>query len=415
MKEKVDNTDNPERDHENTTLGNSDESSTEQHDAEKPIDQSDDEEKGKEDIARRSTRPDVFFSFGPNRSYFIYTNPRSQYWGNTAVVKAIPDTWHSLYAASIAPEGDLLIACQDEHLSPAWTWINAPEQVIATSAAEQWMKHRTVYKQLFDKIASSDAGSLETLRNISVTIGPKGSYFAKSSSGTLQHNLPADLASEIQTKKTANPPIEPTQVALGIAGTWIALWSDTSCTYNVGTYARLEENLRDTTMGPVVFAALSAHDAEHFFLVYGNGTIGYCVPATDSDYICHATNAYMQSRARQDGTTFQFKQWHSKSTTQMTISPATKFDYPAYLGKAEAAPRAWSQMVQSRLSSIETGTMRRLEMYKLGRRENMVAMGSAAVSTAAVCRALRFSGSATLVAAGAAAGGTGALCLWLQK
>ncbi|KAF2494163.1 hypothetical protein BU16DRAFT_66733 [Lophium mytilinum] len=128
MAEKVDKTAELGRDHENTTPGESDESSHEQDGAEKPSDQSHNKEEVEGDIKHNSTRGNVLFAFGPNRSYFIYTNPRWQYSGPGAVVKAVPDTILPPYAVSITPEGDLFLAYKDEHLSPAWTWINAPDQ-----------------------------------------------------------------------------------------------------------------------------------------------------------------------------------------------------------------------------------------------------------------------------------------------
>lgn len=65
-----------EQNHQDTPPGSSVESGTEQDDAQKPVNPSEDEENTKGRVEYSSTRGDVLFTFGPNRSYFLYANPR---------------------------------------------------------------------------------------------------------------------------------------------------------------------------------------------------------------------------------------------------------------------------------------------------------------------------------------------------
>lgn len=65
---------------------------------------------------------------------------------------------------------------------------------------------------------------------------------------------------EITTKSALDPSIEFMQVALGISGAWIALWSDKPCTWNLGgNYGKKVKPLTVTENGGIEFVALNAY------------------------------------------------------------------------------------------------------------------------------------------------------------
>lgn len=84
-----------------------------------------------------------------------------------------------------------------------------------------------------------------------VTFGPSLSFFAKSPSGIIWHNLPAGLEEQINLKKAKDPACTPSHVSLGISGAWAAIWPDGTDSWNFqGQYidlaAQLSEKSRET-------------------------------------------------------------------------------------------------------------------------------------------------------------------------
>ena len=76
MDKKEDIPEDPGQKHQDTPPRSSVALRNERDGAQKPLDQSEDEEKTKGRVEDNSTRGDVLFTFGPNQSYFLYTNPR---------------------------------------------------------------------------------------------------------------------------------------------------------------------------------------------------------------------------------------------------------------------------------------------------------------------------------------------------
>jgi len=217
--------------------------------------------------------------------------------------------------------------------------------------------------------------------------------------------LPKDLAEKIRAKDAYAK-----QVALGHGGAWVALFSDKTWSWNLaGNYVSLGDELAKEDGDDITFVALDPNRPGYYFLARNSGLISYSFtgPPSNADNVQNSVIAYMQKRAREDGTTFKFPHSNGNIRRYITISPTTTHDKPGLLNPV--AP-------YFQIRSLEGMRSYALKTYPLTRRENMVAMGGAAAfSTAAVCRTLHMSMRATMLAAGVAAGSTGAICSFIQR
>lgn len=125
-----------------------------------------------------------------------------------------------------------------------------------------------MYNWLLERI-DSDPVKVE---KASVSIGPKGGYFARVGSSHISYALPADLETSI--KESDSPPAT---VALGIKGAWVAIFEDGSREWNLrDAYSDLANGgkLVDKTNRPV-FVALNPYRENSYFMVSENGQCSY--------------------------------------------------------------------------------------------------------------------------------------------
>ena len=163
------------------------------------------------------------------------------------------------------------------------------------------METREAYRKLHDWLDSKQ------LKDTSVSIGPKGSYFARCGSSWISHGLPKDLQKKLDRNKDDFTPIH---VALGLHGSWIVLWSDGDLSWNLrSSYPGLAggESLKGG-VGQVTFVALNPYDEDNYFIMGDNG----CHLNVDMDTIGHCGDLqkmmddYWQMKAKRDGTTYNY-------------------------------------------------------------------------------------------------------------
>ncbi|KAJ4290523.1 hypothetical protein N0V90_010740 [Kalmusia sp. IMI 367209] len=181
------------------------------------------------------------------------------------------------------------------------------------------VKSREAYKKLHSWLDSKQ------LRDTCLSIGPKGSYFARCGSSWIAHALPKDLMDVLEREgdRTERSPIT---VALGIYGSWIVLWSDGETSYNLRhAYPSLASgDLLNGKTGQVVFVALNPYQEDRFFVTMENGTCSYktSLPTKEDSKILHEiTDNYMRMRAKREGETFSHSYQIDNQARNVTIKP----------------------------------------------------------------------------------------------
>jgi hypothetical protein len=180
------------------------------------------------------------------------------------------------------------------------------------------VKARDAYKYLHDWV---DAKELD---DTSVSIGPKGSYFARCGSKWISHGLPKDLMTKLDRNKDQFTPIH---IALGLHGSWIVLWSDGDLSYNLrNSYPLLgESKALSGAVGQVVFVALNPYEEDMYFVA---GTDGVCInvslaSSSECEELQNMTDNYMRKWAKRENATFNYPVKINGMTQNVYVTPTT--------------------------------------------------------------------------------------------
>jgi hypothetical protein len=262
-----------------------------------------------------------------------------------------------------------------------------------------------------------------SLQQSSLTFGPGGSFFARVNYITYYAFLPSSLKSQIESRKRAAEETESTrvfalQVALGVGGTWVALWSDKSYSWDLGNqYDELHQKLNAVTeeRDKPVFVALSPYKSDDYFVVDRDGLIGYRVSNLDqSSSACldNMTNRYMQLRARKDGIMYKNRFTVRNVMKSYVIGPETNF--PTELSEMKKhkniADTSQESIMQSFLNN-RAETWRRIQLANM-RRRDLMPIATAGLMTATACSYAGLPKRITISATVGAVAGT-STCCWL--
>jgi hypothetical protein len=164
-----------------------------------------------------------------------------------------------------------------------------------------------VDQRLWTRIWNKNTASLEDLRHINLTLGPGGSYFTTTKDGPVYRDIPTKLHEQIETAKDRRP----RQVALGRHESFVCLWDDDTISYSVNlAYSGLAQKLQDymdSNGKPPAFVALNPYDTDSWFLADASGQCAWSLHGMTKsaiDSIRDTALAYLQRRAREDGTSF---------------------------------------------------------------------------------------------------------------
>ncbi|KAJ7619350.1 hypothetical protein FB45DRAFT_1033213 [Roridomyces roridus] len=118
--------------------------------------------------------------------------------------------------------------------------------------------------------------------------GPNSSYFTISPSGFSWQHLPADLETSITSRLRKG---FPTCVALGVHGSFVALFGDGTITFEVATHypavdALIRNSAENTRRRGIAFLSLSPHAGGLYYVAYGDGSASWSLP---SDWIQDVT------------------------------------------------------------------------------------------------------------------------------
>lgn len=187
---------------------------------------------------------------------------------------------------------------------------------------------REAYASLYTWLSDQTQKDVEKVRDVHVSIGPKGSYFSRCGTNWISHRLPKDLQAtlEEEKEKEGGDVRSPVVVTLGIKGSWIVLWSDGTRDWNLRTsYPILaKSNVLGGKAGQVVFAALNPYEEDRYLVVTEQGACNYraALASKKETMLLHEiTDEYMRMRAKQDGTTFSHPFVRDGFSTQIKITP----------------------------------------------------------------------------------------------
>jgi hypothetical protein len=223
------------------------------------------------------------------------------------------------------------------------------------------------------------------LKRISLTIGPKGSYFARLGTSHISHALPKDLQKAIEESESY-----PVTIALGIRSSWVAIWADGSRTWNLRhAYPSLASNdLLTESVHKAVFVALNPFCEDRWFVVNNNGSVSYSATFSDSaetQKVYSMTNTYMRWRAKRDNSTLKYMWMRNGLPREVIITPNS--------GAEETRADALLALVRG-----STGVVKHKDLTFVG----AVAGGAGVVAKVAGLPALRAVGVATWTGIGAA-------------
>ncbi|KAF8215526.1 hypothetical protein K438DRAFT_1748462 [Mycena galopus ATCC 62051] len=200
------------------------------------------------------------FSFGPNESYFC-----NGVQGVAYSDQGLPQEVSSILTnANIGSPQDVAFAVEQGSYLMCWSAKDGKDYKTAgeiTSGSN--------YARLVRFV--NDAKPTRT------TFGPGFSYFSISTSGYSWQNIPPALEDDIHSRIKIR---QPTCVALGINGAYVAIYNDGTVSFNLhGQYLNAEETIRNSpNRGGLVYIALSPFRAGLFYAVYGDGGAPFYLP-----------------------------------------------------------------------------------------------------------------------------------------
>ncbi|KAJ7264077.1 hypothetical protein B0H12DRAFT_273111 [Mycena haematopus] len=179
-----------------------------------------------------------------------------------------------------------------------------------------WHSNQTALSNLTTWMSSHIITDSE-MQNAYVVFGPQYSYVAKSGNDIIWHNLPSDLETMIQSKRSTDPFCTPTQITLGWRGAWAAIWPDGTNGMNLlGHYPVLEESPKRFGQ-PLSFITLNAFQPNQFICYFGE--TGLCNNASTS--LLEMLHVYQQQRANLANIPIEMKQMTATTLKTWRIDP----------------------------------------------------------------------------------------------
>ncbi|KAL9064741.1 MAG: hypothetical protein Q9161_008670 [Pseudevernia consocians] len=241
---------------------------------------------------------DIIFCFGFEGDFYFHSPERQL--SSTIWTRALKD-----FAEITDVNRPLCVA-----LAPSLDWffgyqsINGQQRWIRRREKAPGLKHGHFYKswsarqEAYDNLESwlrLHASKHWDMSQTKVFLGPNGSYFAVSpAGGAVWASIPARLEALIDLNQ---PGRTPTLVALGVKGTWFALWQDGSSSCNLDSeYQKLEDLLRRHGKSGVKKIALSPGESDQFAVSFRDGSFHVRGPVSEANL--RQLNTIMISAAR---------------------------------------------------------------------------------------------------------------------
>ncbi|KAF7326969.1 hypothetical protein MVEN_02591100 [Mycena venus] len=214
---------------------------------------------------------DCHFSFGPNGAFFAKSDSIWAWSDNNT----LPEPLRLILEDPNHPQAnkfpyDVAFPMEPGRFSMSWKTV----------------KGEDYYEELF--LGPSYTKLAEYMRNIAqngehctrTVFGPNASYFTISPSGFSWQNLPPVLESDILGRMKKGLP---TNVALGVHGSFVVLYSDGNVTFDVATHypavdAMIRNSAENARRKGIAFLALSPHAAGQYYVAYGDASASWNIP-----------------------------------------------------------------------------------------------------------------------------------------
>ncbi|KAH7072586.1 hypothetical protein FB567DRAFT_597970 [Paraphoma chrysanthemicola] len=293
--------------------------------------------------AYKLPKSDVHFAFGPQNWYWGRLGARWRFVRSNASDWSTFGVNEPYWVAFKHDTGVFMGGCdEDGDAKMTHTWNDG--YTVKAGDVDSFVESRDAYIKLYHWLAEHVQKDVEKVRDVSISIGPKGSYFARCGTSHIAHALPKDLQKAID--ESESPPVS---VALGIKGAWILLKADGTRDWNLRhaypTLASTDNLTNDSNK--VVFAALTPYVEDGCFLVAEDGccTLNNSFSdATEGKEFYRMVDSYMRMRARRDGSTFSHPAVINGVQRQVKITPSS--------GLQETRMDAWVAMLRARHQSI---------------------------------------------------------------
>ncbi|KAF7373441.1 hypothetical protein MSAN_00553800 [Mycena sanguinolenta] len=211
------------------------------------------------------------FSFGPNGAFFVQSDSMWAWSDNNT----LPEPLRLILEDPNHPQANKFPYDVAFPMEPG-TWC----------MSWRTMKGEDYYEELF--LGPKYTKLAEFMRNIAqngehctrTVFGPNASYFTISPSGYSWQHLPPALENDIvgRIKKGT-----PTAVALGVHGSFVALYSNGDATFDVAqNYPAVDALIRNsaevTRRKGIAFVALSPYAAGQYYVAYGDSSASWNIP-----------------------------------------------------------------------------------------------------------------------------------------
>ena len=251
---------------------------------------------------RRWRSQDIIFAFGPDNSFFVSIAPGQYRWSLRPQIANVlrRQSINRTAALVLTPHGDCIAVYeQDEDGSMPVQNISS-DMMIPAAELTAWAEARKQYDRLYDFLRKTN--DTNEKRMVSFCVGPKASWFARRGEEVAYHDIPDGLVKKIRERRTEG--IHPFQVTLGMHGSYVVVWSDESCSWELHGYEKLVPYLREKD-DSVNSVALSPLKCDEWILVQDSGHVLWTLKgnATQLELVAQECRTYMQRAARRTGKT----------------------------------------------------------------------------------------------------------------
>ncbi|KAJ7440558.1 hypothetical protein B0H11DRAFT_539557 [Mycena galericulata] len=209
------------------------------------------------------------FSFGPNRSYFCSAESTYAWSANTLPAGLTHLLENRNHPQAVDTPHDVAFPMEPGLYALCWKTIGGEDWYEEGYLGPQYARLARFIKNVATKGGYT----------MHITFGPGASFFSMSPSGYSWQNIPLALDVIHNFMKIRRP----TSVALGVQGTYVALYNDGTVTFDLrGQYPLVEAMIRNTQEAArrrgVMYVALNPFVAGEYYAVYGDASASWNFP-----------------------------------------------------------------------------------------------------------------------------------------
>ncbi|KAJ7611168.1 hypothetical protein FB45DRAFT_320115 [Roridomyces roridus] len=227
------------------------------------------------------------FAFGPNRSFFCAAGPIRTWSENnlpSGLLRVLQDS-------RLEITHDVALPMESGLHAASWKTTGGQDGFDNTNLGP-------TYARLARFIQTTSGHTLRTV------FGANSSYFSISSSGYSWQNIPAALEEQIHNCMSIR---RPTCVALGVQGSYIALFNDGTVSFDLrGGYPLVDGMIRNAVeaarRGGIMYIALNPFVPGEYYGVFGDGSASWNFPTAWSENVTFVSRHIRRAATEPSGT-----------------------------------------------------------------------------------------------------------------